>query len=179
MHSRMSAAKTILDGTMRPTEPEFDPDCGISDLSVGMLTPQIKNMLNPLLKACARTEVSGGGVFTVYSQLGVKKRHHDGYLKPLFMDLEVYNRRQEKGRSLTHQIKGLAIAGAARILKIRTRRNRPVLSMYPRKLTKPNVSTWQAIVEVLRNAFIKAILPGFDRTAQGTAAQPDNYQDTR
>jgi len=30
-------------------------------------------------------------------------------------------------------------------------------------LNKPDVSTWQAIVEVVRNAFVRAILPGFDR----------------
>jgi hypothetical protein len=29
-------------------------------------------------------------------------------------------------------------------------------------LKNPNVSTWEAFVEVVRNAFIQAILPGFD-----------------
>jgi hypothetical protein len=33
-------------------------------------------------------------------------------------------------------------------------------------LKSPNVSTWEAFVEVVRNAFIQAILPGFDRQVQ-------------
>jgi hypothetical protein len=39
-------------------------------------------------------------------------------------------------------------------------------------LKDPNVSNWQALVEVVRNAFIKAILPGFDREVQTASAQP-------
>ena len=31
------------------------------------------------------------------------------------------------------------------------------------KLTSPDTSTWQAIAQVLRNAFVEAIIPGFDR----------------
>jgi hypothetical protein len=30
-------------------------------------------------------------------------------------------------------------------------------------LNNPDVSTWEAFVEVVRNAFIQSILPGFDR----------------
>jgi hypothetical protein len=39
------------------------------------------------------------------------------------------------------------------------------------KLKNPNVNTWQAVVEVLQNAFIQAILPGFDREAQLAKSQ--------
>jgi hypothetical protein len=38
-------------------------------------------------------------------------------------------------------------------------------------LKDPNVSTWQTFVEVVRNAFIKALLPGFDREAHMASAQ--------
>ena len=35
------------------------------------------------------------------------------------------------------------------------------------KLTSPGVDTWQALGQVLRNAFIEAIIPGFDRAVAG------------
>ena len=40
------------------------------------------------------------------------------------------------------------------------------------KLIQPNVSTWQALGELIRNAFIKAILPGFEHQVQATASNP-------
>jgi hypothetical protein len=33
-------------------------------------------------------------------------------------------------------------------------------------LESPTVSSWEAFVEVIRNAFVQAILPGFDRQVQ-------------
>jgi hypothetical protein len=38
------------------------------------------------------------------------------------------------------------------------------------KLTSPGVSSWQAFMQVLHNAFIEAILPGFDRAVRPNAA---------
>jgi hypothetical protein len=35
-------------------------------------------------------------------------------------------------------------------------------------LKKADVSTWQAFVEIVENAFIKTILPGFDREVGGS-----------
>ena len=41
------------------------------------------------------------------------------------------------------------------------------------KLTRPDVSTWQAIAEVLHNAFVSAILPGFDRAIEPNGGAND------
>jgi hypothetical protein len=159
----MGSGKTTVTGVFLPamTGPEFNMNCAIENTQL--------TALNPLLKAYARTEVSGG-LFTVYSQLGVKNDTMSGYVKPLFSDLEVYNSQQEEGQSIAHKTKELAIAGAAHILKNhRTQQQASVVNVSG-KLKKPNVSTWQAFVQVLKNAFIKAILPGFDRSAQAGKA---------
>lgn len=37
---------------------------------------------------------------------------------------------------------------------------------FPGPLEDPETSTWQAIVNLLRNAFVEAILPGFDGQAR-------------
>jgi len=39
-------------------------------------------------------------------------------------------------------------------------------------LNDPNVSNWQAFVEVVKSAFLKAILPGFDRQVQTASTEP-------
>ncbi len=38
-------------------------------------------------------------------------------------------------------------------------------------LENPEISSWQIIVELIRNAFFKAILPRFDHEAAGAAAK--------
>jgi hypothetical protein len=161
----MGSGKTTVTGVFLPamTGPEFNMNCAIENTRL--------TSLNPLLAAYARSEVSSGQ-FTVYSQLGVKNDTMSGYVKPLFSNLEVYSSQQEQGRSLGHKLKELAIAGAARILKNRRTQQQASVVNVSGKLKKPNVSSWQAFVEVLRNAFIKAILPGFDRSAQAGEA-PD------
>lgn len=62
-----------------------------------------------------------------------------------------------------HRAKELAIGGASHLLK--SRRTRQVASDIDLKgkLSSPDIDTWQALGQILRNAFIEAIIPGFDR----------------
>jgi hypothetical protein len=108
-----------------------------------------------------------------YSQLAVKDGNIDGYVKPMFADLEVYNYQKDKNTPILHQAKELVIGGASHLLK--SRRTDQVASDVDLKgkLTSPNVDIWQALGQVLRNAFIQAIIPGFDR-AVGSRAGSDN-----
>ena len=89
----------------------------------------------------------------------------------MFADLEVYNYQKDKNTPIMHQAKELVIGGASHLLK--SRRTDQVASDVDLKgkLTSPNVDTWQALGQVLRNAFIQAILPGFDHAV---AFQPSS-----
>jgi uncharacterized protein DUF748 len=118
--------------------------------------------LNPLLRAYGRIDVAQG-YFTIYSQINVKNNRVSGYIKPMFSDLQVYGREKDKNKNLLQQAKELVVGAAAHILK--NRRTQKVASQVnlAGELKNPKVSSWQAFVEVIRNAFIQAILPGFDR----------------
>ncbi len=118
--------------------------------------------LNPLLRAQGKVEVAHG-YLTLYSQLGVKNGQMSGYVKPLFSDLQVYGHEQEKNKGLLHKAKEAVIGAAAELFKNRRTQTVATVANISGSLKNPNVSTWQAFVEVVRNAFIKAILPGFDR----------------
>jgi hypothetical protein len=131
--------------------------------------------LNPLLRAQGKVEVAHG-YFTLYSQLGVKNGQMSGYVKPLFSDLQVYGHEQEKNKGLLHKAKEAVLDVAAEIFKNRRTQKVATVVNLSGSLKNPNVSTWQAFVEVVRNAFIRAILPGFDRqlgsaTVAATAAK--------
>ena len=109
------------------------------------------------------------GKLSVYSQVAVKDGNIDGYVKPMFADLEVYNYQKDKNTPIMHQAKELVIGGASHLLK--SHRTNQVASDVDLKgkLTSPDVDTWQALGQVLRNAFIQAIIPGFDRAVAANA----------
>jgi hypothetical protein len=121
--------------------------------------------LNPLLRAQGKFDVAQG-LFTVYAQLGVKNNHITGYVKPMFSNLKVYDAQKDKNKGVLQQAKEVLVGAAAHVFK--NRQTQKVASQVNLNgtLKSPNVSTWEAFVEVVRNAFIQAILPGFDRQVQ-------------
>jgi hypothetical protein len=121
-------------------------------------------LLNDLLRAYGRFDVAAGKV-SVFSQIDVKDAEIGGYVKPMFSDLQVYNYAKDKNTGVLHQAKEIVIGGTAHLFKNRSTQQVATQVELKGKLTNPNISTWQAIGEVVKNAFIQAILPGFDRSA--------------
>jgi hypothetical protein len=117
--------------------------------------------LNPLLRAHGRFDVAQG-LFTVYAQLGVKNNRMNGYVKPMFSNLKVYDYQKDKNKGVLQQAKKMIIGAAAHVFKNRQTQKVATQVNLNGTLKNPNVSTWEAFVEVVRNAFIQAILPGFD-----------------
>ncbi len=101
--------------------------------------------------------------------MGVKNNHVTGYVKPLFSDVKVYSREKDKAKGVMEQAKEMVIGAAAHVFKNAKTKKVATQVNLAGDLKKPNVSTWEAFIEVLRNAFVSAILPGFDRqlTLQG------------
>jgi hypothetical protein len=94
----------------------------------------------------------------------------EGYVKPMFANLEVYNYQKDKNTGVLHQAKELAIGGASHLFKNSNTHQVASQIDLKGKLTSPDISTWQAISQVLHNAFIEAILPGFDPSVRPKAA---------
>ena len=127
--------------------------------------------MNDLLRAYGSFDVAAGQL-SVFSQVAVKDGNMDGYIKPMFANLKVYDYQKDKNTGLLHQAKELAIAGASHLFKNRSTEKVAADIDLKGKLTSPDVDTWQAIGQVLRNAFIEAIIPGFDcATASNTDAE--------
>jgi Domain of Unknown Function (DUF748) len=143
------------------------------NLKIALLNTDLP-ALNDLLRAYGKFDVAAGKL-SVFSQVAVKNGNINGYVKPMFAGLEVYNYQKDKNTPILHQAKELVIGGASHLLK--NRRTEEVASDVDLKgtLTSPNVDTWQALGQVLRNAFIEAIIPGFDRAVASRAAT-DNGQ---
>jgi hypothetical protein len=162
----MGSGKTQAYGTFVASQsgPEFTSNIEILNTDL--------TALNPLLRAYGRFDVARG-LFTLYTQLNVKDAQITGFVKPMFSNLQVYSRDKDKNKGVLQQAKELLIGGAAHILKNSGTQQVATQVNIAGTLKDPNVSTWQAFVEVIRNAFIQAILPGFDRESSVAETVPE------
>ena len=131
------------------------------NLKLAMQNTDLPSM-NDLLRAYGRFDVAAGQL-SVFSQVAVKDGSIDGYVKPMFANLKVYDYQKDKGTGVLHQAKELAIGGASHLFKNRKTDQVAADVDLKGKLSSPDIDTWQALGQVLRNAFVEAIIPGFDR----------------
>jgi hypothetical protein len=122
--------------------------------------------MNNLLRAYGNFDVSAG-VFSLVTELHLKNNNISGYIKPFFKNIKVYDRRKDKDRGILHQAYEMMIGGVAKLLK-----NKPTQKVATKvnitgPVEKPETSTWQIIVELIKNAFFKTILPNFEQEASG------------
>ncbi len=152
----VGTGETVITATFRPevNGADFDVNARIENIN---LRP-----MNDLLRAHAKVDVTSGS-FSVFSELHVKNGHVDGYVKPLFRDLKVYDPQQDQEKSLGQKIKEKVADVAAKILRNRPREEVATVAPIAGPLEDPKASTWQTFVGLVQNAFFKAILPGFLR----------------
>ncbi len=152
----MGSGDTTLTGVLRPDHegPNFDFDLASSGTDL--------TSLNDFLRAYGKFDVASGSV-AVYSQVTVKDHYVSGYVKPLFTDVKVYAEDKDKKKPILHQMKELMIGGAAKLLKNPRTQQVATKVDISGEVNSPNVSAWQAIGQFIENAFINAIVPGFDR----------------
>jgi len=135
---------------------DFSLDMAVRDLDLVSL--------NDLLLAYVGFDVQSG-TLSLYSQATVKGDEIKGYAKPLFSDLEVYNRTKDRDKPVLHQAYELAVGGTAKLATNHSTGTVATKVDISGKLDNPAVSMWQAIEELASNAFVKAIRPGFDQQA--------------
>ncbi|MEP6933095.1 MAG: DUF748 domain-containing protein [Nitrospirota bacterium] len=154
----MGTGDTVISGTFRPEvkSPDFD-------LTIKIERTKMRPM-NDLLRAYGNFDVTTG-LFSLYSELKVKDGHVEGYIKPLFKDMKVYDARQDKEKSLFHQLYEGLMGGVAHLLENRPREEVATKTDIAGTLEHPRTSTWQTVINLVTNAFFKAFLPGFEKEA--------------
>lgn len=156
----MGSGTTKATATFRPEKngPDFDMNLAIAGTEL--------TSMNDLLRAYGNFDVVAGE-FSFYSELQLKNNHVEGYVKPLFKDLNVYDRRQDKEKSLFRKMYEGLVGGVAGLFE-----NEPQAMATRTDISgpveNPQVGTWQAVINLFRNAFIKAILPGFEEEVRRT-----------
>ncbi|HXC68114.1 MAG TPA: DUF748 domain-containing protein [Nitrospiraceae bacterium] len=152
----MGTGDTVISGTFRPEtrSPDFD-------LNIKIERTQLRAM-NDLLRAYGNFDVTAG-LFSLFSELKVKNDRVEGYIKPLFKEMKVYDARQDREKSLFHKLYEGLVGGVAKLLENRPREEVATRTDLSGAVENPEASTWQVIINLVRNAFFQAILPGFEK----------------
>jgi len=158
----MGSGATTVNGEFRPEKK--GPDL---DLYVKIDNTQLTSM-NDLLRAYGNFDVSAG-TFSLITELHVKNSTVDGYIKPFFKDMKVYDRRKDKDKSIFSKAYEMLVGGVAKLLENRPREQVATKADISGTLESPQTSTLQILAQLIRNAFFKAILPNFEKevTAAG------------
>jgi hypothetical protein len=156
----MGSGMTTASANFRPEK--AGPDL---DLYVKIEDSQLTAM-NDVLRAYGDFDVSAG-VFSLISELHFNKGAISGYIKPFFKNMKVYDRRTDNERGIFHQMYEMLIGGVVTILENRTHQEVATKVDIKGRANKPETSTWQIVVELVKNAFFKAILPSFEKRVTG------------
>jgi hypothetical protein len=118
--------------------------------------------MNDLLRAHAKLDVVAG-VFSVFTEVQVRDGRIEGYVKPLFRDLDVYDPEQDRKKNVFRKMYEGIAGGLAKMLENDKRDEVATRTRISGPVNDPRSDTWQIVGNLLRNAMAEAILPGFER----------------
>jgi uncharacterized protein DUF748 len=152
----MGSGATRVIANLRPEQkgPDFDVDLAIENTDM--------KAMNDILRAYGKFDVVRGN-FSFYSEMRVKNGAVEGYVKPLFKDVQAFDPEQDRDKGFVRRLYERVIGGASKVLKNQPRKEVATKIDISGPLDSPQRSTLQAIGRLIENAFFRAILPGFDR----------------
>lgn len=141
---------------------EFAPVGGKPDFKTDLRVENVDlPAMNDFLRAQANVDVTSGHL-SVYSELTVRNGRVEGYVKPLFSDMDVYDRAQDKGKNPFHQLYEAMVGASTTVLENRAQDQVATVTSLSGPVESPSSSTWDVVTGLLRNAFVKAIRPGLE-----------------
>ena len=155
----MGGGDTLVGVTFRPKAKSPDMDLKVQIHETKM--PAI----NEALLAYGDVDVVDG-LFSFYSEVTLRDGQIRGYIKPMFRGIQVYDEDQDRAKSFARRLRERLIGAGAWILENRARDEVATKVDISGTLDSPQFSSWEAVVGLLRNAFIQAILPGLDPRAK-------------
>ena len=150
----MGSGETLGTATFRPLGeyPEFDLALEINETQL--------TSLNDVLLAYGNFDVQDGH-FSFFTELSVADGYIDGYMRPLFGDMEVHDGRDEDD-TLIDGLYETAIGAITSLMENVPRDEVATQIDISGPLDDPEMSTWEIIWGLIQNAFFEAILPGFE-----------------
>lgn len=152
----MGSGDTRVTGTFRPESK--DPILG---LKIAIDNTDMKAM-SRIFQAYGKFDIKKGE-FSFFSEMTIRNNRVQGYVKPIFKNMEVTDMRTPEQKSLFHKLYVGAVRVMTKLLKNRPLQQVATETDISGPLEGPRTNTGQIIVNLIRNAFVQAILPGFEQ----------------
>jgi len=152
----MGTGDTHVTGAFRPGTKNLD-----FNVNVAIENTQMPAM-SDLFRAYGNFDIKSG-LFSFYSELSIKDNKVNGYIKPLFKDMKIYDRSSRREKGISHKLYVWMVGRISKLLESRTHNEVATRAAVSGSLESPGTSTWEIFINLLRNAFIKSILPGFEK----------------
>jgi hypothetical protein len=128
----------------------------------GKLTQTDMVNLNNFFKAYGNFDLKKG-TMSVYAEFAAKDGRFKGYVKPVIKDMDIVQLNKEEGNVL--QIAWEAVIGTtAEVFKNQKKDQLATKVPLEGKFEKPETKTFDAIIYIVKNAFIQAIKPSVDNS---------------
>jgi Domain of Unknown Function (DUF748) len=162
----MGSGPTQIEFAFRPENkgPDFNLTLAIDNTDM--------RTMNDLFRAYGNFDVVAG-MFSFYSEIKVRQGKIDGYVKPLFRDMKVYDERQDREKSVFRKLYEGLVGGIAGLLQNRPREEVATETSISGDIEAPQTSTWETVLRLIQNAFFKAILPGFEKEVSQRSSRAD------
>jgi hypothetical protein len=159
------SGETHLSGSFKEgaKNPDFDVNLRVEGTDM--------TRMNEMLRAYGKFDVVAGQ-FSFYTELKARDGKLEGYVKPLFKGMKVYDKRQDRDKSLFRKAYEMLVGGVAGLLKNHERQEVATVANVSGRIDQPHTSGWQIALRLVENAFFRSVLPGFDRELGGGASPP-------
>jgi len=156
----ITAHATVYEGTL-----DFNMKLdAMADYTTFDLNAELKNtnlaLLNDFFKAYGKFDVTGGQ-FGLYTEMATKEGKFIGYVKPFIEDLDVIGE-EDRNDAVLFRLWEHVVAVAGVVLQNQKTDQVATKVEIEGAFKNPKIKKLDAVWEVLRNAFIKALLPTVD-----------------
>src|SRR5215204_1728587 len=145
------------------------------------LNAEVKNtnlvLLNDFLKAYADVDVNKGN-FGLYTEFASLKGKYKGYVKPVIKDLDVLGP-EDRGDNFFHKVWEGLVGGVSKVLENRKKDQIATKVPIEGDFSGAETNIIEAIWELLRNAFIHALMPSIDHQINLRSIAEDEEKDDR
>jgi len=168
----VTASASVYEGTlifnMKLNPLAKDP---LFELNASLQNTNLR-LLNDFLKAYGGFDVDSGK-FSVYTEMATKNRKFSGYVKPIIRNLKVLGPQNRKDTFL-QKVWEVVVSAVASVFK--NQKEDQIATKIPIEgsYDNPQTNIFEAIWEVLRNAFIQALMPGIDHELKISIGQGQN-----
>ncbi len=156
----MGSGDTQVTGDFRPETKKANLDLRIAIENTSM--PAMKD----LFRSAGKFDIKQGE-FSFYAEMRIQNGYVNGWVKPIFRDVEITDRQDKANKSVLHKAYVGTAKVLAKVLENPPKKQIATTTLVSGPIENPNASLLQIVTHIVGNAWIRAILPGFERNARG------------